>query len=78
MDFTFSPEQDELRSVTRSFLASQSPGTYVRAMMDDDRGFADDWWSRTVELGWPGLLIPEEHGGAGLGLLDAVVLCEEM
>ena len=78
MDFTFSAEQDELRSVTRSFLASQSPSTYVRAMLDDDRGFTDEWWARTAELGWPGLLVPEDHGGAGLGLLDAVVLCEEM
>ena len=78
MDFTFSPEQDELRSVTRSFLAAQSPGTYVRARLDDERGFTDEWWAKTTELGWPGLLIPDEHGGAGLGLLDAVVLCEEM
>ena len=78
VDFTFSPEQDALRDVARSFLAAQSPSSYVRAMIDDDRGFTDDWWARSVELGWPGVLIPEEHGGAGLGLLEAVVLCEEM
>ncbi|MGH2686484.1 MAG: acyl-CoA dehydrogenase family protein, partial [Actinomycetota bacterium] len=78
MDFTFSPEQDALRDVARSFLATHAPSAYVRAMIDDERGFTDEWWARTVELGWPGLLIPEEHGGAGLGLLEAVVLCEEM
>jgi alkylation response protein AidB-like acyl-CoA dehydrogenase len=47
-------------------------------MLDDERGFTDEWWAKTVDLGWPGLLISEEHGGAALGLLDAVVLCEEM
>jgi len=78
VDFTFSPEQDALRDVARSFLEAEAPSTYVRAMIDDERGFTPEWWAKTVELGWPGLLIPEAHGGAGLGLLDAVVLCEEM
>ncbi|MGQ0434869.1 MAG: acyl-CoA dehydrogenase family protein [Microthrixaceae bacterium] len=78
MDFTFSAEQDALRSVARSFLAAEAPSTYVRAMLDDDRGVTDDFWAKTTSLGWPGLLISEAHGGSGLGLLDAVVLCEEM
>ena len=78
MDFTFSAEQDALRSVARSFLSAEAPGTYVRAMLDDDRGVTDDFWAKTSALGWPGLLISEAHGGSGLGLLDAVVLCEEM
>lgn len=78
MDFTFSEEQDALRTVARSFLAAEAPPTYVRAMMDDERGVTDEFWAKTVELGWPGLLIPESSGGAGLGLLEAVVLSEEM
>ena len=78
MDFTFSPEQDALREVARAFLAAEAPSTYVRAMLDDDRGVTDELWSKTVELGWPGLLVPERHGGSGLGLLEAVVLSEEM
>ncbi len=78
VDFTFSDEQEALRTVARSFLAAEAPPAYVRAMIDDDRGFTDEFWDRTVDLGWPGLLIPEAHGGAGLGLLEAVVLSEEM
>jgi alkylation response protein AidB-like acyl-CoA dehydrogenase len=78
MDFTFSAEQEQLRDVARSFLAKESPATYVRAMMDDERGFTDEWWAKVVELGWTGLLVPEEHGGAGLGPVDAVVIQEEM
>ena len=77
MDFTFSAEQDALRAVARSFLADHAPPTYVRAMMDDERGVTDEFWAKTVDLGWPGLLIPEAQGGAGLGLLDAVVIGEE-
>ena len=78
VDFTFSAEQDALRAVARSFLAAEAPPAYVRAMMDHERGVTDAFWAKAVSVGWPGLLIPEEHGGAGLGLLDAVVLCEEM
>jgi alkylation response protein AidB-like acyl-CoA dehydrogenase len=47
-------------------------------MIEDERGFTDELWSRVTELGWLGLLIPEEHGGAGLGLVDLVVVQEEM
>ncbi len=78
MDFTFSAEQEALRGVARAFLAAEAPATYVRAMIDDDRGVTDEVWARTVELGWPGLLVAEGDGGAGLGMLEAVVLCEEM
>jgi alkylation response protein AidB-like acyl-CoA dehydrogenase len=78
MDFTFSAEQDALRDSVRSFLADRSPSSYVRAMSDDPRGFTDAVWGEVVELGWPGLLVPEHAGGLGLGLVDAVVVLEEM
>jgi alkylation response protein AidB-like acyl-CoA dehydrogenase len=78
VDFTFSAEQDALRDVARGFLADQTPSTYVRAMLDDERGFTDELWAKMADLGWTGVLVPEAHGGAGLGLLEAVVLGEEM
>ena len=77
MDFTFSPEQEALRDAVRSFLADAAPAAYVRSMIKDRRGFTDDWWRQACDLGWPGLLVPEELGGAGLGLIDLVVLMEE-
>ena len=77
VDFTFSAEQDALRAVARSFLAAEAPSAYVRSMLDDHRGVTEGFWAKAVALGWPGLLIAEDHGGAGLGLLDAVVVCEE-
>jgi len=78
MDFTFSAEQDELRRTVRSFLERESPPAYVRSMIDDERGFTDPVWNRMVELGWPALVVPEACGGLGLGLVDLVVVMEEM
>ena len=47
-------------------------------MAADARGFAEALWRSMAELGWPGLLVPPEHGGSGGSLLDVVLLVEEM
>ena len=78
MDFTFSSEQDALRDAVRVTLEREAPAAYVRQMIDDEAGVTDSLWSTMADLGWTGLLIPEEHGGLGLGLVDAVVVQEEM
>jgi alkylation response protein AidB-like acyl-CoA dehydrogenase len=78
MDFGFSEEQEMLRKSARDFLAKESPMPYVRKMMEDDRGFTDDLWKKMADLGWMGLILPEEHGGAGLDFVDLIVVLEEM
>ncbi len=78
MDFTFSDEQEALRSGVRGFLEQESPAAHWRAMLEDERGFSDAVWSDLVKLGWTGLLVPEAHGGLGLGIVDLVVVMEEM
>jgi alkylation response protein AidB-like acyl-CoA dehydrogenase len=78
MDFGFSEEQEMLRQSARDFLAKESPMTYVRQMMEDERGFSDAVWKKMADLGWMGLVLPEEHGGAGFDFVDLVVVLEEM
>jgi len=78
MDFGFSEEQELLRKSARDFLQKEASMTYVRQMMEDDRGFADAQWKLMAELGWMGLIVPEEHDGAGLTFVDMVVVLEEM
>src|SRR5690349_19785695 len=78
MDFGFNEEQEMLRKSARDFFADESPMTYVRQMMEDDRGFSDAQWKKMAELGWMGLILPEAHGGAGLTFVDLVVVLEEM
>jgi alkylation response protein AidB-like acyl-CoA dehydrogenase len=67
-----------LRQSVREFLDAESPMTYVRQMMEDERGYSEDQWKKMVELGWTGLIIPEQYGGAGLNMVDMVVVLEEM
>jgi alkylation response protein AidB-like acyl-CoA dehydrogenase len=79
MDFTFSPEQEALRDSVRAFMRAEAPSEYVRRMAEhDDAGITAEVWSKIVGLGWTGLLVPESAGGLGLGLVDAVVVQEEM
>jgi alkylation response protein AidB-like acyl-CoA dehydrogenase len=78
VDFTFSQEQDALRDAVRSFLNRPQDAGYTRRMIDDEKGFTDEWWSEVASMGWTGMLVPEELGGAGLGLVDLVVIQEEM
>src|SRR5436190_20099224 len=79
MDFVFSPEQEALRESVRAFMAAEAPMAYVRRMAEhDEAGVTPDVWRKIVDLGWTGLLVPESAGGLGLGLVDAVVVQEEM
>jgi len=78
MDFGFSEEQDMLRKSARDFLAKESPITYVRRMMEDDVGYSEEVWRKMAALGWMGLILPESYGGAGMNMVDLVVVLEEM
>ena len=77
MDFTFSDEQEALRTTARSFLEREVGHDGVRAMVDEDGALPDELWQRLVDLGWIGVLVPEASGGAGLGMLEVCVLAEE-
>jgi alkylation response protein AidB-like acyl-CoA dehydrogenase len=78
LDLEFSAEQEELRATVRRFLAERAPISYVRSMLDDDRGTSNEVWSGLARLGATGLLVPEEHGGAGMGMVDMAVVLEEL
>lgn len=78
MDFGFSEEQEMLRSSAKDFLTAEVPMTYVRQMMEDDRGFSDKVWKQMSELGWMGLIFPEAVGGSGMNFVDLIVVLEEM
>lgn len=78
MEFTFSEDQEALRGAVRDLLAREATPAYVRAMEDDPAGITPELWDTLVGVGWPGLLVPEQHGGLGLGMTDLVVVLEEM
>ena len=67
-----------LRQSARALLERECPSAHVRQMMDDERGYSLELWRKIAELGWLGLVLPEDCGGAGLSYVDLAVVAEEM
>jgi len=78
MDAQLSEEQRLLQESARDLLARECPMSFVREQMAGERGFTDRFWGQLAALGWTGLVLPEAHGGAGLGWVDLAVVLEEM
>ncbi|MFC1923943.1 acyl-CoA dehydrogenase family protein [Chloroflexota bacterium] len=78
MDIALSEEQEMLWKLARNFLADKCPKTLVREMEEDEKGYSPEVWNEMAELGWMGLVFPEEYGGSGGSFMDLVILLEEM
>lgn len=78
MDFEFSEDQELLRDTLRRFLAQRAPMSYVRSMLSHPTGFSDEVWHGMADIGTTGLLVPEDHGGHGGGMVDIGVVAEEL
>ncbi len=77
MNFGFSEEQELLRQQARKLFDERCPIDEVRRLVETPEGYSRELWKQLAELGFLGLMIPEEYGGAGLGWVDEVVLLEE-
>jgi alkylation response protein AidB-like acyl-CoA dehydrogenase len=78
MNFEFSDEQKQLGNEARRFLADKCPTTAVRAVLEGPEPYDKALWAGLAEMGFLGVVIPEEHGGLGLGYLELCVIAEEM
>src|ERR1700756_1418964 len=77
MDFDLTEDQREIKSVARELLAARSPFARVREAAEAAR-YDDALWREIVDLGWPGIAVPEQYGGQGLGAVELAVLLEEL
>src|SRR4051795_2414015 len=77
MNFDFTDDQQAIKSTARDFLASRFKLDKVRQLAEAGE-YDDAQWKEMSELGWPGIFIDEDHGGQGLGVLELVILTEEL
>ena len=79
MNFDLSEDQREIQRTARELLAARYPFEQVRRLaLEDERAFTDQQWAEMVELGWPGIAVPEDQGGLGLGTVEQSVIAEEL
>jgi alkylation response protein AidB-like acyl-CoA dehydrogenase len=78
MYFDLTDEQQAIKSTAHDFLAARYKSERIRELVESEHGFEQSDWDEMAELGWPGLALPEEWGGQGLGIVELAVLFEEM
>ena len=73
-------DQTALQDTIRGFVAEHAPVSHMRALRDadDKTGFSRDLWKQFAEMGFTGILIDEQHGGLGLGHVEAGIVLEEI
>ena len=73
-------EQQLIQETARDFVADQCSVDVLRQLRDkrEEAGFDRALWKQLAELGWTGINIPEEYGGAELGLAELGVVLEEL
>ncbi len=77
MDLDFTEEQEMLRTMARDFLEKEFPKTLVREIEDNPTIFRADIWKKIAELGWTGIIVPDEYGGSGGSFMDLFTILEE-
>ena len=80
MALILTDEQTMLRDSARDFLTEQAPVSQLRGLRDsaDASGFSRSLWAKFAEMGFTGVLVPEAHGGLGLGHVEAGVVMEQI
>src|SRR5436190_11589644 len=80
MALVLTEERTLLRDSARGLITDKAPVSHFRKLRDDkDKdGFSRDLWKTFREMGFTGLLVPEEFGGSGLGCVEAGIVAEEI
>jgi alkylation response protein AidB-like acyl-CoA dehydrogenase len=80
MALVLTEEQSMLRDSARGLISDKAPVSHLRQLRDskDVTGFSRDLWKAFAEMGFAGLLVPENFGGSGLGCVEAGVVMEEI
>jgi acyl-CoA dehydrogenase len=77
MNFDFSEDQRRLQEEVRRVLADHSTSANVRRVLEGEALYCAHTWRELAAIGALGIAIPEEHGGAGMGLLELCLVAEE-
>jgi 3-oxocholest-4-en-26-oyl-CoA dehydrogenase beta subunit len=78
MNYDFSINQRLLKDSAREFFTKESNREFVREMRGDYKGYTEALWKKMAELGWMGLLVPEEYGDSEMSFMEMATLLYEM
>lgn len=77
MNFDFTDDQQAIKRTAHDFLSARFTAERVRELAESG-AYDEAAWAEMAELGWAGIFVSEEHGGQGLGVVELVILMEEL
>ena len=80
MALILNEEQQSLKDIAKEFLQKNAPVTHFREIRDTENelGYDEKLWKDMVDLGWSGILVPEDYGGFDFGMVGMGSIFEEM
>jgi acyl-CoA dehydrogenase len=80
MTLVLTEDQLMFRDAAKRFAAERAPVAQLRKLRDDNDpvGFSRELWKEMADMGWAGVLVPEEHGGVGFGFVGAGLIATEI
>jgi alkylation response protein AidB-like acyl-CoA dehydrogenase len=78
MPLYLTEDQSMLRDTAKPFIADAAPVKHLRSLREDSTGFSRDLWKQFAEMGFTGIMVPEAHGGMGMGHVEAGIVLEEI
>ena len=78
IDLSLTESEAMLQKTAQDFMRRDAPKEVVQVLQETDTGYTEELWQKVVEMGWPGIIIPEQYGGTGNELTSAGVLFEAL
>ena len=78
MQFELTETQQTLKNTVRKFLSAECPPAEVRRLMETETADDASLWKKMADQGWTGMLVPEQYGGFGMGMVEMAATLEEM
>ena len=78
LDLALTESEEMLKKTALDFMRRDAPKEVVQTLQETDTGYTEELWRKAVEMGWLGIIIPEEYGGTGNPLTSAGVLFEAL
>src|SRR5918999_327186 len=78
MDLGLSETQEEFKKVAADFVKAEVPAHQMTQWYKNKQTFQPQLIRKAAEIGWLGMMLPEEYGGAGVSVMDCAVVFEEL
>jgi len=78
LDLNFNETEEMLGKTAQDFIRRDAPKEVIQALQETGKGYTEELLQKVVEMGWLGIIIPEQYGGTGNPLTSAGVLFEAL